>query len=425
MEPEGYIDRFQIKTEYLRPSSSALALSLFNKGTELVNNGRYGEAVSFLRKAIMADPNWEAPLINLTVAYRRLGRIGDALSTIRRALAINPDSSPAHNLKGVILMSTGKYRDALEEFEISHKLNPSDTASLMNMAIMYRRLGQPTKAIELYRRLAGLGATNVAALHNLSLAYMSAGETRNAILAEVKALKNLPKQKRHYTYLANLFLKSGRGDWARKLTLEEIRSFPDDPNPHPFLSQIYISGYFNKGDKISLIKARTELRNYILKSGEHVLEARNMLFVLRLLGYLRVVRCVYKSIWELSSYLVDRGPDPNKNPVALFVLHLLTTVIGGTIVIWCAHLIGMRVAFNSKSVLFALFSSLAWNAALYFTTMLFSMFVLFILLSPFYVALCISRFRQKRLLFEFKSSITPTDSIHLHPPTVHYEPNNG
>lgn len=424
MEPEGYIDRFQIKTEYLRPSSSALALNLFNKGTELVNNGRYGEAISFLRKAIIADPNWEAPLINLTVAYRRLGRIGDALSTIRRALAINPNSPPAHNLKGIILMSAGKYRDALKEFEISHKLNPCDTASLMNMAIMYRRLGQSTTAIELYRKLAGLGVTDVASLHNLSLAYMSAGQTRDAIRAEVKALKNVPKQKRHYTYLANLFLRTGHGDWAKKLTLEEIRLFPNDPNPHPFLSQIYISDYFNKGDEILLIKAMTELRNYILKSGEHVLEARNMLFVLTLLRYTHSVKYVYKAIWELSSHFVDRGPDPTKNPVALFILHLLTMVIGGTIVVWLANLIGMRIAFNPNSVLFALFSSFAWNIALYVTTMLFSMLVLFILLSPFYVALCISRFRQRRLLFEFKSSITPTDHIHLRPPALHYEPKN-
>lgn len=140
---------------------------------------------------------------------------------------------------------------------------------------------------------------------------------------------------------------------------------------------------------------------------------KNMLFNLQLLKHLHIARDAYKAIWELSSHFVERGPEPGKNPVTLLILHLLTTVIGGTIVVSLAHLIGMKIAFNPNSVLFALFSAFAWNVALYCATFLFSILALSVVLIPFYVAFSLFPFRSERLLFEIKSSISPTEKIRL------------
>lgn len=74
-------------------------------GAYLIEQGRFEEAIPWLKQAIVAK-NYDArhfPRINLARIYLATGRLYDALEEVEEALKLEPDYKPAHVLRHQIL----------------------------------------------------------------------------------------------------------------------------------------------------------------------------------------------------------------------------------------------------------------------------------------------------------------------------------
>jgi tetratricopeptide (TPR) repeat protein len=114
--------------------------------------GNYGLAESYYRKAIGsadADNGDYSALVNLSVLLL-LGhdpaRLEEGLSCAQRAEKLKPDSPEAHFLAGKALFKLGRLREANPELVRAAKLNPDDSKAHFLLARIYDQLGQHDRA---------------------------------------------------------------------------------------------------------------------------------------------------------------------------------------------------------------------------------------------------------------------------------------
>jgi tetratricopeptide (TPR) repeat protein len=77
----------------LDPSSPYYAMMVENIGCCHLYEGRYAEAVKYIRRALALGASWDLALVNLVVAEALLGEMDEAHSTLERFLRIRPGAT--------------------------------------------------------------------------------------------------------------------------------------------------------------------------------------------------------------------------------------------------------------------------------------------------------------------------------------------
>jgi Tfp pilus assembly protein PilF len=126
----------QHKEEAVRQWNIALqdkpanAVALCNLGMAMIDQRKFPEAESFLKKAIEARPHFASPHIFLGQLYLELQRPEEAESEYHRAIEISPLHAEAHNRLGRLYQSSGRVKEAEEQFRAS--LDAAPTAEAWN-----------------------------------------------------------------------------------------------------------------------------------------------------------------------------------------------------------------------------------------------------------------------------------------------------
>lgn len=152
---------------------TAIALYYSNRGAELLRAGKEREALGWLRKATLLDPELARGWINYGVALRRTGDAAGAEAAFRKALASDPGAAAAYqNLAGV-LYASGRSREADQLMALSGKLDSRNPFNFLALGDVALAQGRTEEARDFYRKaehLEGAEAEAEAALGQLALA---------------------------------------------------------------------------------------------------------------------------------------------------------------------------------------------------------------------------------------------------------------
>ena len=91
--------------------SDAKKVDYYGEGVELLNAGKYHEALTSFRLALREVPNDSAVLQQIAVAYTRIGMTDEAIKTYRNVLAHDDHAAGAHYGLAFLMLRDGR-RDA-------------------------------------------------------------------------------------------------------------------------------------------------------------------------------------------------------------------------------------------------------------------------------------------------------------------------
>ncbi|MDR0314229.1 MAG: tetratricopeptide repeat protein [Treponema sp.] len=148
------------------------ALAYFNRGSDLIQEGKYDEAIQELDRALtinknfaeafsyrafayskkgdnertIADytaaielqPNFPAALNNRGLAYEKKGDLDRAIADFSTAINIKPDYIEALNNRGLTYNSKGNYNQAIADLNTVLRIQPDYEAALVNRGESYR-----------------------------------------------------------------------------------------------------------------------------------------------------------------------------------------------------------------------------------------------------------------------------------------------
>lgn len=125
--------------------SQAATASFYNVGRELLNSGRYRDALAEFRRLQTLYPAEALHHVQASLALLYAGFAQDALAEAEKAVALEPKSAPAHRNLAFILIydpfgrQFGPGSDpgkAKAEYAEAFRLDPSDYQSLFNQAVI-------------------------------------------------------------------------------------------------------------------------------------------------------------------------------------------------------------------------------------------------------------------------------------------------
>lgn len=162
----------------------------------------------------------------------RAGDYDAALTHIDEALKIKPDDAELHYFKGYALFRKKEYGPAKNEITRALELNPSQVGGHFLLGGILSELGQKAEALgEFERELAGntdqVGKIN--SLVNVGLINRELGNKEKAIEAFEKVIELDAKQSEAYSYLADLYLASGKPDKAAEVQARGKALGVEDP----------------------------------------------------------------------------------------------------------------------------------------------------------------------------------------------------
>ncbi len=158
----------------LRRVSDRTAVSLYysNRGAELLRAGNEGEALTWLRKAVLLDPELARARINYGVALRRTGDAAGAEAAYRKALEDDPGAVAAYQNLASLLYAAGRRSEADDLMALSSKLDNRNPFNFLALGDVARGHGRTEEARHFYRKaehLEGAQAEAEAALGQLAL----------------------------------------------------------------------------------------------------------------------------------------------------------------------------------------------------------------------------------------------------------------
>jgi tetratricopeptide (TPR) repeat protein len=149
--------------------------ALNNLGAALTSAGQLEEAVSYLKKAIEIDPGNFKSHTNLGVALARAGRFDAAAAPLERAVQLNPEDARAQSAYGGVLVNQGRVEDAMRHLEKALEINPADADAHNNLGGILARTGKFDDAIPHFEKALSLEPNSAVLLFNLGRAYAAVG----------------------------------------------------------------------------------------------------------------------------------------------------------------------------------------------------------------------------------------------------------
>lgn len=104
-----------------------------NQSLDLIEQGRYSEAVLQYQAALKTNADDEDLHYNLAIAYARLGRTNEAVREYEAALKIFPDYAAVHNNLGNLLLAMGRADDAVAHLRAALESTPDNALAHNNL----------------------------------------------------------------------------------------------------------------------------------------------------------------------------------------------------------------------------------------------------------------------------------------------------
>lgn len=155
---------------------------------EYENLGEYGNALTFLNKALNKSPESEALLFEIGLCYEVDKRLEDAVFFFHNHLEKYPYSIAAWFNLGLAYHHLEHYEKAIDSFEYVLAIDHKYIAAYMSIGQAYAGLENYTKAIEVYRESFEFEKPEALTYYNIGECYEKMQDYRPALINYRKAI---------------------------------------------------------------------------------------------------------------------------------------------------------------------------------------------------------------------------------------------
>jgi tetratricopeptide (TPR) repeat protein len=144
---------FQIVLPVSADTQTETAISLVQRGDDLMLQKKYYEALDVYQESVAMDPYSSIAWNKLGIAHMMTGRYEDAVEAFQQATTIDPYYSDAWNNMGDSLAVLGRSQDAIDAYDHSLMINQNDLYALLHKGISLQESGDSPQAMEIYEEV--------------------------------------------------------------------------------------------------------------------------------------------------------------------------------------------------------------------------------------------------------------------------------
>lgn len=170
-------------------SGSAPVQSHNNRGSELIDAGRWQEAIAELDQAIAQEPDNATAYSNRGYAYSKLGQLERAIADYDRAIEVDPANTAAYTNRAMAYVDLGQHAQAKADCDKAIELGPPSAAAYDTRGLAFAGLGQYKLAVADYGTAIQLDPGRTSALNNRAISYSKLGQDALAIADYSKAIE--------------------------------------------------------------------------------------------------------------------------------------------------------------------------------------------------------------------------------------------
>lgn len=108
----------------------------FDSAVDLMQQGKYAQAVEILKTVIEREQRLPAPYVNIAMAYSQLGDTKQAEKNLVTALKLDFGHAVANNELGMLYRKAGKFNAARTAYENAIKQNPDYLPVKRNLGVL-------------------------------------------------------------------------------------------------------------------------------------------------------------------------------------------------------------------------------------------------------------------------------------------------
>lgn len=197
------------------------------EGLRLHAAGDLSGAIHRYEAALAEDPADADASCLLGLIHHEQGRPGQAVEWIGRAVASRPDVPAYHASYALALQSLGRLSEAAGALANALDLNPEDAAAHVNRGVVVRALGDRDTALAHFRRAVELASHLAPARTNLGKLLLEFGRAGEALPHCRAAVALDPGLVEAHLHLGDVLLSLGRPEEAAHSYLDAYQRAPD------------------------------------------------------------------------------------------------------------------------------------------------------------------------------------------------------
>jgi tetratricopeptide (TPR) repeat protein len=167
-------------------------INLVNYGLVLIDKGQINEALSYLEKAKMLNPNYADAYTYLALIYDKQNRFIEAVNEYKKALELKDDSVVANRYLALMYYRVGDYDNAKFYLDKTIKLDPNDIQTYNLFGLAYHQQGKYKEAEASFLKSISIAPKSAEAYNNLGNLYFDLKRYKEARKMFEKALEINP-----------------------------------------------------------------------------------------------------------------------------------------------------------------------------------------------------------------------------------------
>ena len=173
-------DGIEISNRLIK-SNPELGLPYYNVGSFLMQQGSFKEAVEFLRKAVLREPDYIPAIVNLAITYQKLRDAPNAIKYYELAIEFSPMNAQIHYNYGFLWYELSEFQRAEASLQNVLILNPNHLSALNYLGLCHLNQRNPGAAIEYFNQALSIDSNYRHAKENKALANKMLNEKRGII----------------------------------------------------------------------------------------------------------------------------------------------------------------------------------------------------------------------------------------------------
>jgi tetratricopeptide (TPR) repeat protein len=174
--------------EEVRQREPRSPLAIAGTARSLLDEGRHGDALEFLRQSLPQVPPQESLYLLLAEAESGLGHLDAASDGLKKGVEVLPKSVALWVRLGEVGIARQAWPEAANAYAHALSLAPADVDALARAGFVAERLGHPNEALSFYERATEADPKNKQAWTSRGLALLATGRPQDAQASFDRAL---------------------------------------------------------------------------------------------------------------------------------------------------------------------------------------------------------------------------------------------